>query len=62
MKIGIEPFSWSFCAYQDKTHLLLSLSGENEFSPGWTLAGDAVLERGGHDRDVMCAVTLRRMW
>jgi hypothetical protein len=47
---------------QDKTHMVLSLSGENEFSPGWTVSGDAVLERGSHDRDAMCAVTLRRMW
>ena len=47
---------------QDKTHMVLSLSGENEFSPGWTVSGDAVLERGSHDRDMMCAVTLRRMW
>jgi len=47
---------------QNKTYLLLSLPGEIKFSPGWTLSGDAALERGSHDRDVMCAVTLRRMW
>ena len=59
---GGGPTVYELRGQQDKTHLLLSLSGENEFSPGWTLSGDAVLERGGHDRDVMCAVTLRRMW
>ncbi|WP_081798814.1 autotransporter domain-containing protein [Selenomonas sp. AE3005] len=47
---------------QDKTHMVMSLSGEAEFSPGWTAAGDAVFARGSHDRDIMCAVTLRRMW
>ena len=47
---------------QDKTHMVMSISGESEFSPGWTLAGDAMLKRGSHDRDIMCAVTLRRMW
>ncbi|MBQ1461666.1 MAG: autotransporter outer membrane beta-barrel domain-containing protein, partial [Selenomonas sp.] len=47
---------------QDKTHMVMSLGGEAEFSPGWTVAGDAVFARGSHDRDIMCAVTLRRMW
>lgn len=37
---------------QDKIHLLLSLSGETEFSPGWMLSNDAALERGSHNRDV----------
>ena len=47
---------------QDKTHLVMSISGETEFKPGWSVAGDAVFARGSHDRDIMCAVTLRRMW
>ncbi|WP_303840205.1 autotransporter domain-containing protein [Selenomonas ruminantium] len=47
---------------QDKTHMVMSINGETEFSPGWTVSGDAVLERGSNDRDIMCAVTLRRMW
>ncbi|SDZ78081.1 autotransporter outer membrane beta-barrel domain-containing protein [Selenomonas ruminantium] len=47
---------------QDKTHLVMSISGETEFKPGWSVSGDAVLARGSHDRDIMCAVTLRRMW
>ena len=59
---GGGPTTYEMRGRQDKTHLLLSLSGETEFSPGWTLSGDAALERGSHDRDVMCAVTLRRMW
>jgi hypothetical protein len=28
---------------QDKTHVVMSIGGEAEFSPGWTVAGDAVL-------------------
>jgi hypothetical protein len=59
---GGGPTAYEMLGQQDKMHLLLSLTGETEFSPGWTLSGDAVLERGRHDRDVMCAVTLRRMW
>ena len=47
---------------QDKTHLVMSLSGEAEFSPGWTLTGDLALQKGRHDKDLMAAVTLRRMW
>lgn len=37
---------------QDKIHLLLSLSGETEFSPSWMLSNDVALERGSHNRDV----------
>ncbi|SDZ78108.1 autotransporter outer membrane beta-barrel domain-containing protein [Selenomonas ruminantium] len=47
---------------QDKTHLVMSISGETEFKPGWSVSGDAAFARGSHDRDIMCAVTLRRMW
>ena len=59
---GGGPTTYEMRGRQDKTHLLISLTGETEFSPGWTLSGDATLERGSHDRDVMCAVTLWRMW
>ena len=54
--------AYEMCGQQDKTHMVMSICGESEFSPGWTLAGDAMLKRGSHDRDIMCAVTLRRMW
>lgn len=47
---------------QDRTHWVVSLAGETEFASGWTLAGDLALHRGHHDRDIMAAVTLRRMW
>jgi len=40
----------------------MSISGETEFKPGWSVSGDAAFARGSHDRDIMCAVTLRRMW
>ena len=54
--------SYEMRGEQDVTHFVVSLGGEAEFAPGWTLSGDAVLERGAHDRDMMCALTLRRMW
>ncbi|WP_297964511.1 autotransporter domain-containing protein [uncultured Anaerovibrio sp.] len=46
----------------DKTHFVMSLGGEAEFAPGWTLAGDVALQKGSHDKDLMAALTLRRMW
>lgn len=59
---GDDAHSYEMGNNQDKTHLVLSVGGEAEFAPGWTLAGEAGVERGAHDRDMMCAVTLRRMW
>lgn len=47
---------------QDKTHFELALSGEAEFAPDWILAGDAGFLRGSHDKDISCALTLRRVW
>ncbi len=47
---------------QDKTHFLLSLSADTEFAEGWQIAGDAGLQKGGHDRDLRASVTLRRVW
>jgi len=60
--LGGGPATYEMVGQQDKTHMVLSLTGEAEFSPGWTLSGDAVLTRGSHDKDIMCALTLRRMW
>ena len=60
--LGGGPATYEMVGQQDETHIVLSLTGEAEFSPGWTLSGDAVLERGSHDKDIMCALTLRRMW
>jgi outer membrane autotransporter protein len=60
--IGDDESSYELRGQQDKTHFLMSLGGEAEFAPGWTLAGDVALQKGSHDRDIMAAVTLRRMW
>ena len=47
---------------QDKTHLVLSLGGENEFAKGWILGGDVQLQKGSHDKDVSASVMLRKVW
>ena len=47
---------------QDKTHFVLSLSGENEFAHGWILGGEFGFQKGGHDRDVTASVILRKVW
>ena len=60
--VGDEASSYEMKNEQDKTHFVVSLGGEAEFAPGWWLAGDATLQKGAHDKDMMCALTLRRMW
>ena len=60
--IGNDTATYELRGQQDKTHFIMSLGGEAEFAPGWTLAGDLALQRGSHDKDIMAAVTLRRMW
>ena len=60
--VGDNASKYEMRNEQDKTHFVMSLGGEAEFAPGWWLAGDAALQKGTHDRDVMCALTLRRMW
>ena len=47
---------------QDKTHFLLSIGGEVAVGKGWIIGGDAAFERGSHDKDWSCGVTVRRMW
>ena len=47
---------------QDKTHFVLSIGGEVEVSKGWSIGGDATWQRGCHDKDLSCSVTVRRMW
>ena len=60
--VGDALFTYEMVGQGDKTHFIMSMGGEAEFAPGWTLAGDAMLQKGKHDKDVMVAVTLRRMW
>ena len=47
---------------QDKTHVVLSIGGENEFAHGWMLGGDIQLQKGSHDRDVSASVMVRKVW
>lgn len=47
---------------QDKTHFVLSIGGEAEVAKGWTVGGDASFQRGSHDKDWSCSVTVKRMW
>ena len=60
--VGNDAESYEMRNEQDKTHFVLSINGESEFAPGWTMAGEAGLQKGAHDKDVMCALTLKRMW
>ncbi|WP_027406112.1 S8 family serine peptidase [Anaerovibrio sp. RM50] len=60
--VGDNASSYEMKNEQDKTHFVMSVGGEAEFAPGWWLAGDAMLQKGAHDKDVMCALTLRRVW
>ena len=59
---GNEADTYEMRGQQDRTHFVMSIGGEAEFEPGWTLAGDLSLQKGAHDKDIMAAVTLRRMW
>ena len=47
---------------QGKTHFVLSIGGEVEVAKGWSIGGDATWQRGRHDKDLSCSVTVRRMW
>ena len=47
---------------QDKTHFVLSIGGEVEVAKGWSVGGDATWQRGRHDKDLSCSVTVRKMW
>ena len=47
---------------RDKTHFIFSVRGENEFADGWSLGGEAELQRGENDKDVTASVMLRRIW
>ena len=47
---------------QDKTHFVLSIGGEVEVAKGWSIGGDATFQRGRHDKDWSCGITVKRMW
>ena len=47
---------------QDKTHFIFALSGDTEFANGWFLNGEARLQKGAHDKDILASVMLRKVW
>ena len=47
---------------RDKTHLVVSVRGENEFARGWFVGGEAELQRGENDKEVTASIMLRRTW
>ena len=47
---------------QDKTHFIFALSGDTEFANGWFLNGEARLQKGAHDKDLLASVMLRKVW
>ena len=47
---------------RDKTHLIFSVRGENEFARGWFVGGETEFQRGENDRDVTASIMLRRIW
>ena len=59
---GDDSHSYALQNSQDKTHFILRLSGETEFAKGWQLAGDALWQKGAHDKALSASVMLRRLW
>ena len=59
---GDNSHSYNLQNNQDKTHFILKLSGETEFAKGWQVAGDALMQKGAHDKDLSVNLTLRRLW
>ncbi|MBQ7416721.1 MAG: hypothetical protein IJV18_01295, partial [Acidaminococcaceae bacterium] len=60
--MGDEANSYDMRNVQDRTHLLLSIGGDVEVARGWTIGGDAAFQRGRHDKDWSCSLTVRRTW
>ena len=59
---GNDGNSYTLRNSQDKTHFILSLSGETEFARGWFLNGEAQLQKGAHDKDISASVQFKRVW
>ena len=60
--MGDKANTYDMRNVQDKTHFVLSIGGEVEVAKGWSIGGDAIWQRGRHDKDLSCSVTVRRMW
>ena len=59
---GYDGRAYTLRNSQDKTHFILSLSGETEFAKGWFLNGEAQLQKGAHDKDISASVQFKRVW
>lgn len=59
---GDDSRSYTHTNNQDKTHVVLGLSGEHEFAKNWQFAIDTELKKGAHDRNIMAALKLRHFW
>lgn len=59
---GDNGHSYTLNNNQDKTHLILGISGETEFARGWQFGGDIMMQKGAHDKDLTASIMLRRVW
>ncbi len=59
---GDNGHSYTLNNSQDKTHVVLGISGETEFTKGWQAGGDVMLQKGAHDKDLTASIMLRRVW
>ena len=60
--MGDKANTYDMRNVQDKTHFVLSIGGEVEAAKGWSVGGDVTWQRGRHDKDLSCSVTVKRMW
>ena len=60
--MGDQANTYDMRNVQDKTHFVLSIGGEVEVAKGWSVGGDATWQRGRHDKDLSCSVTVKRIW